>query len=196
MATKTTTAPAPRPTATQEADRDRTGARQRTAAAKARGTQAKSGQAPTRKATPAKPTKPVEVTTETVKAKVERPACRCGCGETTSGGSYRPGHDARHAGKVGRAIAAGGDPVSLTAALPTEALVKKALGFAERMASKPEDRAERAAKAATNSAADATARAAIRAIHTDAANAKAAEIASGLPLDVRNALLAHLALGL
>ncbi|QOC55747.1 hypothetical protein SEA_ARCHIMEDES_47 [Gordonia phage Archimedes] len=26
--------------------------------------------------------------------------CRCGCGEMTGGGNYRPGHDARHAGQV------------------------------------------------------------------------------------------------
>ena len=24
------------------------------------------------------------------------PPCRCGCGETTKGGNYRPGHDSRH----------------------------------------------------------------------------------------------------
>jgi hypothetical protein len=33
--------------------------------------------------------------------------CRCGCGETVKAGSlYRPGHDARHAGRVGRMLVA------------------------------------------------------------------------------------------
>ena len=36
------------------------------------------------------------------KPKAKKPAqeCRCGCGEMTGGGNYRPGHDARHAGQV------------------------------------------------------------------------------------------------
>ena len=36
------------------------------------------------------------------KPKAKKPAqeCRCGCGEMTGGGNYRPGHDARHAGRV------------------------------------------------------------------------------------------------
>ncbi|WP_018178759.1 hypothetical protein [Jongsikchunia kroppenstedtii] len=32
--------------------------------------------------------------------------CRCGCGEMTGGGNYRPGHDARHVGQVARAVVA------------------------------------------------------------------------------------------
>ena len=28
------------------------------------------------------------------------PPCRCGCGETTKGGNYRPGHDSRHLARL------------------------------------------------------------------------------------------------
>ena len=28
------------------------------------------------------------------------PTCRCGCGETTKGGNYRPGHDSRHLSRL------------------------------------------------------------------------------------------------
>ncbi|MEB3065389.1 hypothetical protein [[Mycobacterium] zoologicum] len=35
--------------------------------------------------------------------------CGCGCKEMTGGGQYRPGHDARHAGNVGRLVAAEAD---------------------------------------------------------------------------------------
>ena len=55
--------------------------------------------------------------------------CLCGCGETTGRGStYRPGHDARHASRVGRAMAAASaeDP-ALLAELPSDALRAKAL---------------------------------------------------------------------
>ena len=33
--------------------------------------------------------------------------CACGCGEATSGGRFRPGHDARFAGQLIRAVVAG-----------------------------------------------------------------------------------------
>jgi hypothetical protein len=63
-------------------------------------------------------------------------ACLCGCGAVVGRGSrYRPGHDARHAGQVGRQIAsADGDGTHLLAALPSEALRAKASGIAERVA--------------------------------------------------------------
>jgi hypothetical protein len=53
--------------------------------------------------------------------------CRCGCGEQVGRGArYRPGHDARHASQVGRAmIAAGAEDPELLAALPSEALRAK-----------------------------------------------------------------------
>lgn len=42
------------------------------------------------------------------RAKTAQP-CACGCGELTGGGSYRPGHDSKHAGAVGRQVAAEAD---------------------------------------------------------------------------------------
>lgn len=35
---------------------------------------------------------------------VAYPLCRCGCNEHTKGGDYRPGHDAKHKGKLMRTI--------------------------------------------------------------------------------------------
>jgi hypothetical protein len=54
--------------------------------------------------------------------------CLCGCGQIGRGSSYRPGHDARHASRIGRAMAAAGeeDP-ELLAQLPSDALRAKAL---------------------------------------------------------------------
>ena len=68
--------------------------------------------------------------------------CLCGCGEViTTRALYRPGHDARHAGQVGREIAAnyttpGFDRRELLAALPTDALKAKAERIAERAVDK------------------------------------------------------------
>jgi hypothetical protein len=59
--------------------------------------------------------------------------CRCGCGEATSGrrALYRPGHDARHAGQIARAILADPDQRdALLAALPSAALRDKAASLA------------------------------------------------------------------
>lgn len=66
------------------------------------------------------------------------PECRCGCGEPilNSARDYRPGHDARHAGLVARAIAAGGS-ADLLDALPSEALKTKARAHAARLGSAP-----------------------------------------------------------
>lgn len=56
--------------------------------------------------------------------------CLCRCGEPVGKRSnYRPGHDARHAGHVGRALA---DGVDLLDKLPTEALRNKARGIANK----------------------------------------------------------------
>src|SRR4051812_38628717 len=54
--------------------------------------------------------------------------CRCGCGQQVGRGALsRPGHDARHASQVGRAMtAAGAADLVLLAELPSEALRAKA----------------------------------------------------------------------
>lgn len=81
--------------------------------------------APARAAKPAKETNPANL-----------PNCLCGCGQVTNRGrNYKPGHDARHAGAIGRTIAAeltdGRDGTDLLASLPTEALRIKAMRVAE-----------------------------------------------------------------
>lgn len=56
-------------------------------------------------------------------------ACQCGCGEaiTRLTALYRPGHDARHASAVGRALISAGHPdQALLDALPSPALRAKA----------------------------------------------------------------------
>lgn len=64
--------------------------------------------------------------------------CKCDCGEViTTKASYRPGHDARHAGIVARAIA--DDPKqtkALLSTLPSAALQAKATRAAEKLAAK------------------------------------------------------------
>lgn len=125
---------------------------------------ARSASARTAKATPAAPTTPkatsrkrqpksgkragdvpeVDVEpTPAPKATKTPVACACGCGVTGSG-TYRPGHDARHAGVVGRdlvalvqtpAFAEASDEDKATAfalrlqVLPTRALQDKAEGL-------------------------------------------------------------------
>lgn len=66
------------------------------------------------------------------------PMCRCGCRVPVNDRkrNYLPGHDARHAGQVGKAIAAK-DPKSdefesMLAVLPTDALRRKASDIATR----------------------------------------------------------------
>lgn len=87
-------------------------------------------------------------TPEAPKAKAVLPAwahgCRCNCGFPTNNpkSNYLPGHDARHAGIVGRAILAGGNKAELLATLPTEALRAKAAnmtGKKARKANRPAD---------------------------------------------------------
>lgn len=58
-------------------------------------------------------------------------ACLCGCGQEVGRGSrYRPGHDARHAGTVGRALVSlGREDEDLLAGLPTADLRAKALSM-------------------------------------------------------------------
>lgn len=72
--------------------------------------------------------------------KKEASPCLCGCGEPAMS-NYRPGHDARHAGQIGREIAAnfntkGFDRRTLLAVLPSDALKAKAEKVAET-ATKP-----------------------------------------------------------
>lgn len=93
-------------------------------------------------------------TTTSPKPKAEPKPCKCGCGEQVPGKSfYRPGHDARHAGNVGREIAAhyheeGYDRRVALDDLPSDALKAKAEGIAEKQIEKIEARlAREAAKA-------------------------------------------------
>jgi hypothetical protein len=62
--------------------------------------------------------------------------CRCGCDENVAKSNYRPGHDARHAGQVARAIAENGGDWVLLDALPSEALRQKARDMAGRLLAK------------------------------------------------------------
>lgn len=84
--------------------------------------------------------------------------CYCGCGDNVPAKSfYRPGHDARHAGAVGRAIAVvllekgehqpGSDREveELMSALPSDRLVAKAKGIASKALDKEQAKAQRAA---------------------------------------------------
>lgn len=66
------------------------------------------------------------------------PGCRCGCGRPVNDRkrNYLPGHDARHAGQVGKAIAELDPPSdkyeAMLAVLPTDALRRKASDIADR----------------------------------------------------------------
>lgn len=62
--------------------------------------------------------------------------CKCGCGQPTSGGTYRPGHDARHVSQVVKAMVAAhwAKRAGLLAALPTDALRAKAQASYDRKA--------------------------------------------------------------
>ncbi|QPO16987.1 hypothetical protein KDJ01_gp56 [Arthrobacter phage Kittykat] len=85
--------------------------------------------------------------------------CNCGCGEATSSSKtmYKPGHDARHAGNVARAMAAdyndAGNDEKLEA-LPSANLKHKARMMAARLVEKAAKKAER--KPATRSTKKAT----------------------------------------
>lgn len=55
-------------------------------------------------------------------ARIQLP-CKCGCGEVTGGGLYRPGHDARHVKKLWENIRGGSDTLETALAeLPSDAL--------------------------------------------------------------------------
>lgn len=90
--------------------------------------------------------------TEKPATNVEFAHCRCGCEANVPPKSwYKPGHDARHAGIVGRAIAAqvatpGFDRRTLLDALPSDSLKAKAEGIAETAIKKAEAKAARKAE--------------------------------------------------
>lgn len=71
------------------------------------------------------------------KAAVPIVSCGCGCGETANPGRlYKPGHDARHAGQVGRALVAKAPGAEEAAASLPTALEAKARAFAANAAKK------------------------------------------------------------
>lgn len=78
-------------------------------------------------------------------------ACGCGCGaQANPGRLYRPGHDARHAGQVGRALAAKAPGAEEAASALPAALEAKARAFAanrEKEAKAKEARAQVRAEA-------------------------------------------------
>ncbi len=69
-------------------------------------------------------------------------SCLCGCGENVpSKSNYRPGHDARHAGAVGKALAAMAEPSKadtdkMLADLPSDRLKDKARNIAAKQREK------------------------------------------------------------
>jgi hypothetical protein len=79
------------------------------------------------------------------------PICKCGCGNPTSTRKslYLPGHDARHAGQVGREFIAQGkvDP-QLLATLPSDKLQDKATRMLEVWFDKEEAKVRKAEAAA------------------------------------------------
>lgn len=62
---------------------------------------------------------------------VEFSGCGCGCGAAVSKSFYRPGHDAKHAGQVGREMVRTGD-TDLVFQLPSQALRAKATLFYQK----------------------------------------------------------------
>lgn len=73
--------------------------------------------------------------------------CRCGCGEQVQGkrSEYRPGHDARHAGRVAREVAAavleGREATETLMDLPTANLIHKADEMSKRIVAKAQAKA-------------------------------------------------------
>jgi len=98
-------------------------------------------------------------TTEAPTASATPTPCKCNCGQATvrQDAFYVSGHDARHAGQVGRALAAttSSDEIkALLATLPTDKLREKALGVNETAQRKA---TEKAAKVAAREAGKAAA---------------------------------------
>lgn len=86
------------------------------------------------------------------------PLCLCGCEQVTKRDrNYRPGHDARHAGIIGRKMALNpGDADNLLVELPTQALQLKAERVAANEAARAEKKANKASRKASREAAKAT----------------------------------------
>lgn len=60
------------------------------------------------------------------------PACTCGCGDTTGGGMYKPGHDAKHLKRLFEDVRGGSETFEAAlASLPTDALRVKLKGRLE-----------------------------------------------------------------
>lgn len=92
------------------------------------------------------------------KAPAKTAPCGCGCGVQTPR-RFRPGHDARLAGVVGRALAAGQTtPKEARAALGSDRLFEKAQGIAKASNARV---AKKAARQAANEAAKAAYEAAL-----------------------------------
>ncbi|ALY10010.1 hypothetical protein FDH62_gp52 [Arthrobacter phage Pumancara] len=127
-----------------------------------------------------------ENTNTTTKATTTR-HCNCGCGEATSSSKtmYKPGHDARHAGNVARAMAAdyneAGNDEKLEA-LPSANLKHKARMMAARIVEKEAKKANKAA-----------ARSAARATKTQKGSDVAEALIDGLSADLKNGLAAVVA---
>lgn len=91
----------------------------------------------------------------------EKNLCMCGCGAFTNStkSSYLPGHDARHAGQVGRAMAQADSPAhrtELLATLPSTSLQYKAERVAEKVSDQAQAKAERAARKAERATSSST----------------------------------------
>lgn len=91
----------------------------------------------------AKPAKKATATSGKSTAKHEGyHPCLCGCGENVPAKSnYRPGHDARHAGEIGRALGAMAQPSDsdverMIADLPSDRLKEKAVNIAMKQRAK------------------------------------------------------------
>lgn len=106
---------------------------------------AAAGSTASRTPAPAAPKAPTAKAPKAPAAKSTKASpCKCGCAEQTirPEAMYRPGHDARHAGAVGKAILAGGDAKALLATLPTERLREKAQGMVQASADRKARRAQ------------------------------------------------------
>lgn len=89
-------------------------------------------------------------------------ACLCGCSETAAvGRSYRPGHDARHAGAVARRVVAGAPGADAELAALAPALQEKARRFVSNRAA---ESARKEAAARVRAEAKAALKAALAAI--------------------------------
>lgn len=102
---------------------------------------------------PAKATKATKSAKPPANGKDFHP-CLCGCGENVPPKSnYRPGHDARHAGVIARAVAETGD-TGLYGDLGSDLLREKSTAMAARIVAKAGKKAIKSGKAPTLKPAD------------------------------------------